>query len=55
VDADAQDKYMATVLSRPYLVNMAFAKALKGTDLEKLRRLGGTTYTLQYTLAQSVL
>jgi len=24
-------------------------------DLEKLRRLGGTTYTLQYILAQSVV
>jgi prephenate dehydrogenase len=55
VDAEAHDKYMAAVLSLPYLVNMAFAKALEGMDLEKLRRLGGTTYTLQYILAQSVV
>jgi prephenate dehydrogenase len=55
VDAEAHDDYMAAVLSLPYLVNMAFAKALEGMDLEKLRRLGGTTYTLQYILAQSVV
>lgn len=55
VDAEAHDECMAAVLSLPYLVNMAFAKALEGMDLEKLRRLGGTTYTLQYILAQSVV
>lgn len=55
VDAETHDRYMAAVLSLPYLVNMAFAKALEGMNLEKLRRLGGTTYTLQYILAQSVV
>ena len=55
VDAEAHDTYMAAVLSLSYLVNMAFAKTLEGTDLQKLRRLGGTTYTLQYILAQSVV
>ncbi len=55
VDAEAHDAYMAVVLSLPYLVNVAFAKTLDGMDLEKLRRLGGTTYILQYTLAQSVV
>lgn len=55
VDAEAHDEYMAAVLSLPYLINMAFAKALEGMNLEKLRRIGGTTYTLQYTLAQSVV
>jgi len=55
VDAEAHDEYMAAVISLPYLVNMAFARALEGMDLEKLRKLGGTTYTLQYVLAQSVV
>jgi prephenate dehydrogenase len=55
VDAEAHDAYMAVILSLPYLVNMAFAKTLDGMDLEKLRRLGGTTYILQYALAQSVV
>jgi prephenate dehydrogenase len=55
VDAEAHDAYMAVVLSLPYLVNIAFGKALEGMDLEGLRRLGGTTYALQYTLAQSVV
>jgi prephenate dehydrogenase len=55
VDAEAHDAYMAVVLSLPYLVNMAFAKTLEDTDLEELRRLGGTTYALQYILAQSVV
>jgi len=55
IDAEAHDAYMAVVLSLPYLVNVAFAKTLEGVDLEKLRMLGGTTYTLQYVLAQSVV
>jgi len=55
VEAEAHDAYMAIVLSLPYLINMAFAKTMEGMDLEKLRRLGGTTFTLQYTFAQSVV
>ncbi len=55
MDAKTHDAYMAYVLSLPYLVNISFANNLRGMDLEKLRRLGGTTYTLQYTLAQSVV
>lgn len=55
VEAEAHDAYMAIVLSLPYLINMAFAKTMMGMDLEKLRRLGGTTFTLQYTFAQSVV
>lgn len=55
LDAEAHDEYMAAVLSLPYLVNLAFAVALSGRDLNAVRRLGGTTFTLQYTLAQSVV
>ncbi len=55
IDAEAHDAYMAVVLSLPYLVNLAFAKTIEDMDLESLRRLGGTTYTLQYALAQSVV
>ncbi len=55
VDAETHDAYMAVVLSLPYLINLAFAKSLEGKDIEKLRGLGGTTFTLQYTLAQSVV
>ena len=55
MDAETHDAYMAVVLSLPYLVNMSFANILNGVDLERLRGLGGTTYTLQYTLAQSVV
>ena len=55
MDVETHDAYMAVVLSLPYLVNMSFANILKGVDLERLRELGGTTYTLQYTLAQSVV
>ena len=43
VDAQTHDEYMA------------FAKTLEGKDLQKLHKLGGTTYTIQYVLAQSVV
>ena len=54
VDPEKHDRLMVHVLSLPYLVNLAFAATMGDTDLELLKRLSGTSFTLQYTLIQSV-
>jgi len=54
-DPLAHDKAMGFVLSLPYLMNMAFSKTLTDHDLELLEMIAGTTSTLQYMLAQSVV
>jgi prephenate dehydrogenase len=54
LDAVRHDHCMAVVLSLPYAVNLAFAKALSGEDLALATRMAGSTFALQYTLAQSV-
>lgn len=54
VDPEKHDRLMVHVLSLPYLVNLAFAATMGDTDLDLLKRLSGTSFTLQYTLIQSV-
>ena len=54
VDPEKHDRLMVHVLSLPYLVNLALAATLGDTDLDLLKRLSGTSFTLQYTLIQSV-
>jgi prephenate dehydrogenase len=54
LDAGRHDRCMAAVLSLPYAVNLAFAKTLSGEDLALATRMAGSTFALQYTLAQSV-
>ncbi len=54
LDAARHDRCMATVLSLPYAVNLALARVLGGEDLELASRLSGSTFALQYTLAQSI-
>ncbi|MCW4013875.1 MAG: prephenate dehydrogenase/arogenate dehydrogenase family protein [Candidatus Bathyarchaeota archaeon] len=54
VEAGEHDRLMSLVLSLPYLVNLAIAATIQDEDLERLRRVSGSTYSLQYVLAQSV-
>jgi len=54
LDAQRHDRCMAAVLSLPYAVNLALARALGGEDLALISRMMGPTFALQYTLAQSV-
>ncbi|MCW4048143.1 MAG: prephenate dehydrogenase/arogenate dehydrogenase family protein [Candidatus Bathyarchaeota archaeon] len=54
-DQTAHDSVMAAVLSLPYIINMAFTKTIAGHDLKLIEKMAGTTFTLQYTLAQSVV
>lgn len=55
VDAEEHDRAMALTLSIPHFMNIAFASTISEEDLNVLKKLGGTTFTLQLTLSESVM
>ena len=52
---EEHDRAMAVVLSLTYFMNLAFARVLGREDIALLKRLAGTTFTVQLTLAESVV
>jgi len=52
---EEHDRAMAVVLSLTYFANLVFAKVLNEEDLLLLKRLAGTTFTLQLALVESIL
>jgi len=54
IDAEQHDRCMATILSLPYAMNLALARVLGWENLALLSQMAGSTFALQYTLAQSV-
>lgn len=55
IDAETHDRCMASVLSLPYFMNIAFAQALPHEKMTLLRELAGTTFTIQFAMTQSIL
>ena len=55
IDAETHDSCMATILSLPYFVNLVFAKIIPVENMALLRKLAGTTFTVQLALAQSII
>lgn len=55
VDAEEHDRAMALTLSLPHFANMIFGSVIGEEDLNVLKKLGGTTFTLQLTLSESVM
>ncbi|MDH5439675.1 MAG: prephenate dehydrogenase/arogenate dehydrogenase family protein [Candidatus Bathyarchaeota archaeon] len=55
VEADEHDRAMALTLSLPHFLNILFASVVSEEDLVFLKKLGGTTFTLQLTLSESVM
>ena len=49
------DRCMATLLSLPYMMNLAFASVVGSMDMPLLRKLAGPTYAVQIALSQSVV
>ena len=49
------DRAMSVVLSLTYFVNLALAWTLRHEDLALLKKLAGTTFTVQLALAESVV
>ena len=55
VNTEEHDRAMALSLSLPHFINIVFASIVGEEDLMMLKKLGGTTFTLQLTLAESVM
>jgi len=55
VDVEEHDRAMALTLSLPHFMNIIFASTISEEDLNVLKKLGGTTFTLQLTLSESVM
>jgi prephenate dehydrogenase len=55
VNVEEHDKAMALTLSLPHFLNIAFASVIGEEDLNALKKLGGTTFTLQLVLAEGVM
>jgi len=55
VDHEEHDRAMAIVLSLTYFMNMALAGILRDEDLQKLKRLAGTTFTVQLAVAEGIM
>src|ERR1051326_3323808 len=49
------DRMMGIVLGLTYFINLAFADILSRNDLSLLKRIAGTTFTLQSLLAESII
>jgi prephenate dehydrogenase len=55
VGQEEHDRAMAVVLSLTYFMNLAFARVLSREDIALLKRLAGTTFTVQLALAESIV
>ena len=55
IDAETHDSCMATILALPYFMNLVFAKTIPVGNMALLRRLAGTTFTVQLAVAQSIV
>lgn len=51
---EAHDEAVALTLSLPHLLNMIFGEILRSWDVKEVKRLGGTTFSLQLLVAESV-
>jgi len=54
-EQNEHDRAMAVILSLTHFMNLAFAKVLSKENLLSLKRLAGTTFTLQLAIAESVV
>ena len=49
------DRMMALTLSLPHFLNITYGKILSKADIRELKKFGGTTFTLQLLISESVL
>jgi len=55
VDFKVHDEIMALTLALTHFINIVFASVVGEEDISLLRRLGGTTFTLQLALSEAVM
>lgn len=54
-DLHEHDKIMSINLSLTYFINLAFGNTLSSEDINKLKSLAGTSFTLQLALLESIV
>lgn len=55
LDPEAHDRCMASILSLPYFMNLAFARVMADGDLPLLKELAGPTFEAQMAVTQSIV
>jgi prephenate dehydrogenase len=54
-DPEEHDRAMALTLSLTHFMNITFASVISEEDINVLKKLGGTTFTLQLTISEGVM
>jgi prephenate dehydrogenase len=55
LDPETHDQCMASILSLPYFMNLAFSSVISEKNLPLLRKLAGPTFEVQMAVTQSVI
>jgi prephenate dehydrogenase len=55
VDCDLHDRIMALTLALTHFINIVFASIIGEENINVLKRLGGTTFTLQAVISEAVM
>jgi prephenate dehydrogenase len=55
VDCEKHDRVMALTLALTHFINIVFASVIGEEDMQTLKQLGGTTFTLQLAISESVI
>jgi len=55
VDCNLHDRAMALTLALTHFINIIFASIIGEEDINMLKRIGGTTFTLQYVLSEAII
>jgi len=55
VDCDLHDRVMALTLALTHFINIVFASIIGEENINVLKRLGGTTFTLQAVISEAVM
>jgi len=55
VDAEEHDRAMALTLSLTHFVNIVLASVLAEENVKELKNLGGTTFTMQLLISESIM
>jgi prephenate dehydrogenase len=55
LDPEAHDRCMASILSLPYLMNIAFARVLSEGDLPLMKELAGPSFEVQISVTESIV
>jgi prephenate dehydrogenase len=55
LDLEAHDRCMASILSLPYFMNLAFARVIADGDLQLMKELAGPSFEVQMAVTQSIV